>query len=152
MQVKRKLRWLLMLVILVAFGVWLEPTRVVWGWLRGEAFYEGRPTSWWEHELANWYLSFFVVPDELPPGQQIRTEEEFETFGHRSLVRTDDYLDTIRDFIGVRSAIEPKLKLLEGHAEAAPVLTALLEHPSADMRKMARHGLRRIRNEKPKEP
>jgi hypothetical protein len=25
------------LVTLAAFAVWLEPTRVVWGWLRGEA-------------------------------------------------------------------------------------------------------------------
>ena len=38
MTKRRLLRWSLILVILVAFAVWLEPTRVVWGWLRGEAF------------------------------------------------------------------------------------------------------------------
>src|SRR5262245_10995848 len=38
----------------VPFAVWLEPTRVIWGWLRGEAFYEGRPTSWWRSEIGQW--------------------------------------------------------------------------------------------------
>jgi hypothetical protein len=42
---RRLLRWLLILVTLAAFAVWLEPTRVVWGWLRGAAFYKGRPTG-----------------------------------------------------------------------------------------------------------
>ncbi len=48
-------RWLVRLTlvaILAAFAVWLEPTRVVWGWLRGEAFYQGRPTSYWRREIA----------------------------------------------------------------------------------------------------
>ena len=44
MTKRRLLRWSLLLVILAAFAVWLEPTRVVWGWLRGAAFYQGRPT------------------------------------------------------------------------------------------------------------
>ncbi len=48
MSKRRLLRWSLILAILAAFAVWLEPTRVVWGWLRGEAFYQGRPTSYCE--------------------------------------------------------------------------------------------------------
>ena len=44
MTKRRLFRWSLILVILAAFAVWLEPTRVVWGWLRGEAFYQARPT------------------------------------------------------------------------------------------------------------
>ena len=44
MTKRRVLRWSLILVTLAAFAVCLEPTRVVWGWLRGEAFYQGRPT------------------------------------------------------------------------------------------------------------
>src|SRR5262245_47629435 len=48
---KRRVYYLLLLIILAAFAVWLEPTRIVWGWLRGEAFYQGRPTSWWRREL-----------------------------------------------------------------------------------------------------
>ena len=56
MTKRRLLRWALLLVTLAAFAVWLEPTRVVWGWLRGEAFYQGRPTSWWRQELSNWQI------------------------------------------------------------------------------------------------
>src|SRR5262245_26768287 len=52
MTKRRLLRWSLLLVILAAVAVWLEPTRVVWDWLRGEAFYQGRPTSWWRSELG----------------------------------------------------------------------------------------------------
>jgi hypothetical protein len=44
MTKRRLIRWSLILVIFAAFAVWLEPRRVVWGWLRGEAFYLGRPT------------------------------------------------------------------------------------------------------------
>jgi hypothetical protein len=54
-----KRRWLirlLVLAILAAFIVWLEPTRVVWGWLRGEVFYQGRPTSYWARVIASWRL------------------------------------------------------------------------------------------------
>jgi len=54
MKKRRLIRWLLILAILTAFAVWLEPTRVVWGWLRGEAFYEGRPTSYWSREIQGW--------------------------------------------------------------------------------------------------
>ncbi|MBI3409868.1 MAG: hypothetical protein HY040_16135 [Planctomycetes bacterium] len=53
MKRKRFVVFLLVLVV-VAFGIWLEPTRVAWGWLRGEAFYQGRPTSWWSSELRKW--------------------------------------------------------------------------------------------------
>jgi hypothetical protein len=50
MTKRRVIRWSLIL-ILAAFAVWLEPTRVVWGWLRGEAFCDGRPTRWWQTQL-----------------------------------------------------------------------------------------------------
>jgi len=42
MTKRRLLRWSLILAIVAAFAVWLEPTRVVWGWLRGAAFSRGR--------------------------------------------------------------------------------------------------------------
>jgi hypothetical protein len=58
----------------------------------------------------------------------------------------------IRAAVCMQSATEPKLKLLEGHVEAEPVLTALMEQASAEVRKMARQGLRRIRYQKCKAP
>jgi len=54
MTKRRLLRCSLILAVVAAFAVWLEPTRVVWGWLRGEAFYQGRPTAYWRNELAQW--------------------------------------------------------------------------------------------------
>jgi hypothetical protein len=64
MSKRRLIRWSLILVILAAFAVWLEPTRVVWGWLRGEAFYQGRPTSWWAGQLDGWeHTEFFWSQD-----------------------------------------------------------------------------------------
>jgi hypothetical protein len=73
MTKRRLLRWSLILVILAAFAVWLEPTRVVWGWLRGEAFYRGRPTSFWrgviERDLHTEpdLLHAKTFPARLPP-------------------------------------------------------------------------------------
>ena len=40
--------------IVLSLAAWFEPTCVVKGWLRGEAFYEGRPTSYWSRELSRW--------------------------------------------------------------------------------------------------
>jgi hypothetical protein len=54
MTKRRLLSCSLILLTFAAFAVWLEPTRVVWGWLRGEAFYQGRPTSWWSREILHW--------------------------------------------------------------------------------------------------
>jgi len=50
-----KHRWRLMavFVLLLLTGLLLVP-QVRWpvyGWVRGEAFYQGMPTSWWNHEV-----------------------------------------------------------------------------------------------------
>ncbi len=51
---RRRWYWLAALVVLGGFGLWLEPTRVPYGWLRGETFYQGRPTSYWRGEMQQW--------------------------------------------------------------------------------------------------
>lgn len=35
-------------------AVYFEPTYCVRGHLHGEAFFDGKPTSWWRRELENW--------------------------------------------------------------------------------------------------
>ena len=35
-------------------AIYIEPTHVVRGTLWGEAFFEGKPTSWWRAELERW--------------------------------------------------------------------------------------------------
>ena len=75
MTKRRLLRWSLLLVLLGAFAVWLEPTRVVWGWLHGEAFYQGRPTSFWRSRFSHWEKVYFMGwpmgshPNKEPPRQ-----------------------------------------------------------------------------------
>jgi HEAT repeats len=51
----RRVRWLAGLMVLVGVvvaAVFLEPTHVARGWLRGETFYRGRPVSYWKKEFA----------------------------------------------------------------------------------------------------
>lgn len=38
---------------LVLIVVWFEPTCVVRGTLRGEAFYQGKPISWWRQAIRH---------------------------------------------------------------------------------------------------
>src|SRR5262245_31600042 len=81
MTKRRLIRWSLILVILAAFVVWLEPTRVVWSWLRGEAFYQGRPTSWWRTELSRWERQLWGGGDnKLPAERWVRHKTRFETW------------------------------------------------------------------------
>lgn len=41
------------LLALAALGVFLDPTRTVLGYFRGEAFFQGRPTSFWRNVLVS---------------------------------------------------------------------------------------------------
>src|SRR5262249_53087369 len=137
MTKRRLLRWSLILLILAAFAVWQEPTRVVWGWLRGEAFYQGRPTSWWAKELNQWDFSRSFALMNIN-GERIcresyhyaRENSEFESFCERGFG-----LHTER----------PVPEALQGDPAAEAVLAALADHPSERVRKMAEHGLQRLR-------
>src|SRR5262245_51029065 len=71
-----KKRWKVLAVIffLATLVIWLEPTRVIWGWLRGEAFYDGRPTSYWRAELSCWqdgWPNFVWIPRHATLGQHV---------------------------------------------------------------------------------
>jgi hypothetical protein len=77
MTKRRLIRWSLILAILAAFVVWLEPTRVVWGWVRGEAFYQGRPTSYWRAELEHWQIQ---EVHGIGPDGHVSTEKELLRF------------------------------------------------------------------------
>jgi hypothetical protein len=50
---RKRLRWLGLLCVLLLAGTILHPA-VYWhtyGWVRGESFYQGRPTSYWREEI-----------------------------------------------------------------------------------------------------
>src|ERR1043166_149159 len=52
-----KRRWKLWLSLLILAGSLFALPAVHWrviGWVRGEAFYQGRPTSYWSMECSQW--------------------------------------------------------------------------------------------------
>jgi hypothetical protein len=57
---KRRLLASLFALVFLAVAAWFEPTCVVRGWLCGEAFYQGRPTSYWSRELGRWSEADFA--------------------------------------------------------------------------------------------
>jgi len=55
-------RWAALLTLVVLAGVLALPS-VHWplyGWLRGEAFYQGWPTSWWDREIARLEVYYMI--------------------------------------------------------------------------------------------
>lgn len=78
-------RWLLRVLILFAiavFIVWLEPTRVAWGWLRGESFYVAAPpelTPEERTEIIRLYMSPLSEADlqQCLDWEQATSFEEF---------------------------------------------------------------------------
>ena len=57
---KRPIIICLVVAILGSIIFWLQSNYIITGWLKGEAFYQGRPTSYWRRELDN--VGYF------PPG------------------------------------------------------------------------------------
>jgi hypothetical protein len=135
MTKRRLLRWSLILVILAAFAVWLEPTRVVWGWLRGEAFYQGRPTSYWAERIRPW-------------------DSYCEFGGDGGLVVRIRYCYVPNTGAAQRWLINhvglpppPWPSILDGDPNAEPVLRELLDDSSDLIRQWAVEGLDRIQTQ-----
>ena len=49
---KRPIIICLVVAILGSIIFWLQSNYIITGWLNGEAFYQGRPTSYWRRELG----------------------------------------------------------------------------------------------------
>jgi len=110
---RRLLRWSLILLILAAFAVWLEPTRVVWGWLRGEAFYQGRPTSWWRTELNRWERQLWGGgPNILPAERWVRHKTGFEAWFDRRMGGADQHEEAAPAWLRADPAAEMVLRAL----------------------------------------
>jgi len=54
------------LVGLVALGIFLDPSRVALGYLRGEKFYQGRPTGYWRKALLTGDTTTLASEDAVP--------------------------------------------------------------------------------------
>jgi hypothetical protein len=166
---RRLIRWSLLLLTFTALAAWLDSTRVVWGWLHGEAFYQGRPTSYWERILANWdvltldtgadnwlevTLPNFEVRSILPQKSAPAIHAEGSPGSvrlHGALViesPKDNWVAIVRRWLTKNgsqlevNAVEPGL--LNGDPQAAPVLRALAEQSVGQVRSLAEYGLRNI--------
>jgi hypothetical protein len=133
-------RWLVrlgVLCIFAAFAVWLEPTRVVLGALRGEAFYQGRPTSWWANELGRWDVSVEFAMMSVDGEKICRQRFVY--------ARDDTAWEAWWKARFPSDARPPTPAALTGDPAAETVLTDLTEHPTLQVRRMAEHGLDRLR-------
>src|SRR5262249_29410821 len=132
----RLLRWSPVLIILAAFAVWLEPTRVVWGWLRGEAFYQGRPTSYWGLEIERWKC--FGGMGGGPTGRP--------WFEECYLYQPTKWESKLAWLVGMEKTISKRSwpTVLDGDPASAPVLRELANNPSLYVRAWAAEGLDRI--------
>jgi hypothetical protein len=171
---KRKRVWLAAVVVVIAvLAVWFEPTGAVRGWLRGEAFYLGRPTSYWGRELARWsahgsFVGDFLFPladidgrinantqfvVTVPPlaarGPQDNTRDLATALWIDLQVggytREPTLLERAADAVGWELERPTQPPLLDGDPAAEPVLRELLDDPADSVREIARRGLRRIR-------
>jgi hypothetical protein len=138
---RRRWRFLLMLVmLLLVTGSFLLPAvhwRVI-GWIKGEAFYEGRPTSYWAHEMQQWGPPCYAV----------------STMGGAITYRSDPFWfpqpswwDQLREQLGGPPpvAISSQPLLVDARDPTAiPVLIELLEHPDNDIRLIAVYALGQI--------
>jgi hypothetical protein len=110
---KHRRRILLMLVLLLLVSGLLWVPRVRWplyGWLRGEAFYRGMPTSWWRNECQCWKYR----PIHFD-GEWVRDRSQ----GWLSFI--DNYLPA------------PEMPLFSGDPAALPVLLELLAFADTDV-------------------
>lgn len=100
--------WLGLVLLLVAGAAFMYPS-IYWpvtGWAKGEAFYQGRPTSWWRGKL----VSSLSQP------------------GGRSVLNS--WLGMIHKPWGLEvDAFEEVFLALVSDPSAVPVLIALLEDP-----------------------
>src|SRR6476620_4468884 len=66
---RRLLFFALLVLVAAAVLIGLESQCLVTGWLRGEAFYQGRPTSYWAREIGQWRVSVHTSDHDGPTGQ-----------------------------------------------------------------------------------
>jgi hypothetical protein len=159
----RRTRWLVGVCGATFLGLlaWFEPTGVIRGWLRGEAFYLGRPTSYWSRELGRWApVDSGVIFSIHTRGMKIVSDGNGDAelprqaihaglmwHGRYSYARTPGLLDKVAGYFSIELDHPDHPPLLDGDPGAEPVLRELLDDPSETVRAIADHGLRSIREE-----
>lgn len=129
---------LLILLLLFLLGSLLLVPSVRWpvyGWLRGEAFYQGMPVSWWEEEIEARYEPFTDSVSSAPAWLIVETTSPLL---HE--IKQQISPDTMS--VPLPMTIIPVGPLMEGDPDAIPVLLELLRSGSAKVRRLAIAGLK----------
>jgi hypothetical protein len=122
--------------LLVLVAVYFEPGYGVRGLLWGEAFFEGRSTSYWNHELEHWQVFSIDWGFLVDPPQELTL---------RSFQREPSTLDRWRaryfpNKVAVYASYSGP-RILRGGEAARPVLEELLKVGSPKVCGLARIGL-----------
>jgi hypothetical protein len=126
---KRRWRLWLILTLLFVGGSLLHPA-VHWrliGWAKGEAFYQGRPTSYWRWECERWQ-----------PG---RLWSYSSWSWHRAPSQWENVLNRLLD---TPFSSSEGLPLHQGEPEGVPVLIELVESSRGNTRLIAIQGLAHV--------
>jgi hypothetical protein len=99
------------------------------GWARGQAFFEGRPTSWWEREIRTAYGLALSDEHGVPYRWYVRKPPPSTWESFTSLL------------LGYPSMDTQDPSLTDGDPKALPVLVELIRSPHAKARWVAVSGL-----------
>jgi hypothetical protein len=130
---RRRLLRAVVLLAVVLVGALLSPgvRWRLWGWLHGEAFHRGRPTSYWAGRMRGKQRAL-VSEDMDPAGPTVRV------FLAVSASPWAPWENALRLRLGL-GEVPPGEVFLDEHdwASAVPVLTALLKDDDPQVRAMA---------------
>jgi hypothetical protein len=146
----KRLSLCLVVLLLLSLLVFIIPfTRdAVVGLARGEAFFRGRPTRYWEREVRNWAMPRDATPSASTPWLTrlrgwLSQEEEDPAVLEASQAAVPVLVELLRsEYAPVRVAAAKALGMqLHGTEPAAQALLRAAEDESEDVRKAARLSL-----------
>ena len=108
---KRRLIMIAAVLFAAVLAAYFEPTYCVRGWLRGEAFFDGRPTSYW----------VAVIEQDL--------ELDPDVLGGLKPPPVPSTLDRFRELLGLEQSSGQSKRLLQGESEPVLVQLRSVEHP-----------------------
>lgn len=148
-MLKRRRFWLALAALIGVLSlVYFEPSHCVRGWLHGEAFFEGRPTSWWRGEFERWevvdagflWMDLGVGPQQ--PGRELIFIQRKSTWTERIRAGDWEFWKQRPGRINITNDSFAGPSILAGGPDAEPVLRALADDPSPNVRQLARIGLK----------
>jgi hypothetical protein len=129
---------------IAAFGLYEYSTHVGRGWLRGEAFYQGRPTSYWAFRCDAWLDRFedeaslvqftWLLPVEFPNRDglcMLGIPDDLNLKGGGIAMPRETYWKQTRDFFHSKAELKQEAdywfapKILWGTPDTKPVLEEL---------------------------